>query len=88
MNIYKRINKRTPSVTSTDSIKQDIITLKLNNTIKSNNTTRNQKYSFYSFLIICTFRYFRYFGNLYFLLIASTQLFKPLKIGILLVLIL
>jgi phospholipid-translocating ATPase len=45
------------------------------------NVVRNQKYSVVSFLPTVLYEQFRYFYNLYFLLVALSQLIKPLQIG-------
>jgi len=45
------------------------------------NTTRNQKYSFISFMPVVLYEQFKYFFNLYFLLVVLVQLWPPLRIG-------
>lgn len=59
-------------------------TIKLNqvNTEKyCNNRTRNQKYSVLSLIPIVLFHQFKFFLNLYFLLISLSQFIKVLQIG-------
>ena len=47
------------------------------------NVIRNQKYNIFSFLPLVLFDQFRYFFNLYFLLVALSQFIPALKIGFL-----
>jgi phospholipid-translocating ATPase len=47
----------------------------------SPNVVRNQKYRLITFLPIILYEQFRYFFNLYFLLVACSQLIKQLQIG-------
>eukprot|EP01097_Dermamoeba_algensis_P011052 TRINITY_DN8417_c0_g1_i2.p1 TRINITY_DN8417_c0_g1~~TRINITY_DN8417_c0_g1_i2.p1 ORF type:complete len:1054 (-),score=266.66 TRINITY_DN8417_c0_g1_i2:518-3571(-) len=45
------------------------------------NVVRNQKYQLLLFLPIVLYEQFKYFFNLYFLLVALSQFFPPLKVG-------
>ncbi|KAI7690094.1 putative phospholipid-transporting ATPase IIB [Sarcoptes scabiei] len=45
------------------------------------NIVRNQKYNIITFLPIVLFNQFKFFLNLYFLLMACSQFFDPLKVG-------
>jgi len=45
------------------------------------NLVRNQKYNFLSFLPFVLFNQFKYFFNLFFLLIGISQFYEPLKVG-------
>src|SRR4051812_10170708 len=45
------------------------------------NKVRNQKYSILSFVPLVLYEQFKYFLNLYFLLVALTQFIPPLQIG-------
>lgn len=45
------------------------------------NTIRNQKYNAFTFLPIVFYEQFKYFFNLYFLLVALSQFIPALKIG-------
>ncbi|KAL0211785.1 hypothetical protein RCL1_005411 [Eukaryota sp. TZLM3-RCL] len=47
------------------------------------NVIRNQKYSVVSFVPLVLFNQFKYFFNLFFLLVAVSQFFPPLKVGFL-----
>mmetsp|Transcript_14750 Transcript_14750/g.36831 ORF Transcript_14750/g.36831 Transcript_14750/m.36831 type:complete len:1168 (-) Transcript_14750:409-3912(-) len=47
------------------------------------NVVVNTKYSFFFFLPKVLYEQFRYFQNLYFLLVALSQIFPPLQIGLL-----
>lgn len=42
---------------------------------------RNQKYNVFTFLPLVFYEQFKFFFNLYFLLVALSQLIPPLKIG-------
>jgi len=48
-----------------------------------NNKINNQRYSLLSFLPIVLFDQFKYFFNLFFLLVCLSQLFEPLRVGFL-----
>lgn len=48
------------------------------------NVARNQKYSIFSFIPLVLFNQFKYFYNFFFLLIALSQLYEPLRVGVLL----
>ena len=48
-----------------------------------NNKINNQRYSFFSFLPIVLFEQFRYFFNLFFLLVCLSQFDEPLRVGLL-----
>lgn len=48
-----------------------------------NNKINNQRYSFFSFLPIVLFEQFRYFFNLFFLLVCLSQFYEPLRVGFL-----
>ena len=48
---------------------------------KLKNSIRNQKYSIISFLPSILFEQFKFFFNLFFLMIALSQFFEPLKVG-------
>ncbi|CAH0381213.1 unnamed protein product [Bemisia tabaci] len=45
------------------------------------NVIRNQKYNFFTFLPLVLFQQFKFFLNLYFLLMALSQFFPELKLG-------
>lgn len=45
------------------------------------NVVRNQKYTVLSFIPLVLYEQFKFFFNLYFLLVALTQFFPPLKVG-------
>jgi hypothetical protein len=45
------------------------------------NITRNQKYSIVSFIPVVFYEQFKFFFNLYFLLVALSQFIPALKIG-------
>ena len=45
------------------------------------NTVRNQKYNAFTFLPIVFYEQFKFFFNLYFLLVALSQFVPALKIG-------
>lgn len=45
------------------------------------NVVRNQKYSFIFFLPAVLYEQFKYFFNLYFLIVALSQFFPPLQVG-------
>jgi len=45
------------------------------------NLVRNQKYSIFSFIPLVLYNQFRYFFNLFYLLIALSQFVPPLKVG-------
>ncbi|PIL25785.1 transporter [Ganoderma sinense ZZ0214-1] len=45
------------------------------------NVVRNQKYNVFTFLPLVFYEQFKFFFNLYFLLVALSQLIPPLKIG-------
>lgn len=45
------------------------------------NITRNQKYSVISFVPVVFYEQFKFFFNLYFLLVALSQFVPALKIG-------
>ena len=47
------------------------------------NLIRNSKYSFFSFLPLVLYNQFRYFFNLFYLLIALSQFINMLKVGFL-----
>lgn len=47
------------------------------------NKVNNRRYSFLSFLPLFLFNEYKYFCNLYFLLIALSQFFPPFKVGLL-----
>ena len=47
----------------------------------SPNVVRNQKYNIISFLPLVLFEQFRFFFNLYFLIVAITQFIPALKVG-------
>jgi len=47
------------------------------------NIVRNQKYNIITFLPIVLFNQFKFFLNLYFLLMSCSQFFTPLKVGLL-----
>eukprot|EP01065_Artemidia_motanka_P012446 TRINITY_DN1683_c5_g1_i1.p1 TRINITY_DN1683_c5_g1~~TRINITY_DN1683_c5_g1_i1.p1 ORF type:complete len:1293 (+),score=436.82 TRINITY_DN1683_c5_g1_i1:72-3881(+) len=47
------------------------------------NVVRNQKYSVVTFLPRCLYEQFKYFFNLYFLLVAVSQFYPPLQVGFL-----
>lgn len=51
------------------------------NTRIPKNVVRNQKYSVLSFVPLVLFEQFKFFFNLYFLIVALTQFFPPLKVG-------
>ena len=46
------------------------------------NIVKNQKYSILTFLPFVLYNQFKFFFNLFFLLIALSQFIKPLKVGI------
>lgn len=46
-----------------------------------NNAVTNTKYDLFTFLPKCLYEQFRYFYNMYFLLVSLSQLIPPLKIG-------
>ena len=46
------------------------------------NTVRNQKYNAFTFLPIVFYEQFKFFFNLYFLLVALSQFVPALKIGL------
>lgn len=46
-----------------------------------NNIVRNQKYNFITFQPVFFYNQFKFFFNMFFLLITVTQFFKPLQIG-------
>jgi phospholipid-translocating ATPase len=46
------------------------------------NTVRNQKYNAFTFLPIVFYEQFKFFFNLYFLLVALSQFIPALKIGL------
>jgi len=45
------------------------------------NVVRNQKYNFYTFIFVIFYEQFKYFFNLYFLLVALSQFIPPLQTG-------
>ena len=45
------------------------------------NVVRNQKYNVFTFLPLVFYEQFKFFFNLYFLLVALSQFFPPLKTG-------
>ncbi|KAN0027458.1 hypothetical protein ACTFIU_010412 [Dictyostelium citrinum] len=45
------------------------------------NVVRNQKYNIYSFIFVILYEQFKYFFNLYFLLVALSQFIPPLQTG-------
>ena len=47
----------------------------------SENLVKNQKYSIVSFIPLVLYNQFRFFFNLFYLLIALTQFVPPLKVG-------
>jgi phospholipid-translocating ATPase len=47
------------------------------------NAINNCKYTWYSFVPIVLFNQFKYFFNLFFLLIALSQILPPLRVGFL-----
>ena len=49
--------------------------------IDSPNVVRNQRYSFLTLIPNVLFNQFKFFSNLFFLLIAISQFFPPLKVG-------
>ncbi|EPX70673.1 P-type ATPase [Schizosaccharomyces octosporus yFS286] len=51
------------------------------NPLHGTNAVTNTKYDAFSFLPKCLFEQFRYFYNMYFLLVSLSQLIPPLKIG-------
>jgi len=48
------------------------------------NVVKNQKYTLISFVPLVLFNQFKYFYNFFFLLIALSQLYEPLRVGVLL----
>lgn len=48
-----------------------------------NNKINNQRYSFFSFLPIVLFDQFKYFFNLFFLLVCLSQFIEALRVGFL-----
>lgn len=48
------------------------------------NAVRNQKYTIITFVPLVLFNQFKYFYNFFFLLIALSQLYEPLRVGVLL----
>lgn len=52
-----------------------------NNLKYTANLVRNQKYNFISFIPLILYEQFKFFFNLYFLLVALSQFIPPLKIG-------
>lgn len=47
------------------------------------NIIRNQKYSVYTFVFVVLYNQFKFFFNFFFLMIALSQLYEPLKVGFL-----
>eukprot|EP01063_Lacrimia_lanifica_P013656 TRINITY_DN20283_c0_g1_i1.p1 TRINITY_DN20283_c0_g1~~TRINITY_DN20283_c0_g1_i1.p1 ORF type:complete len:1242 (+),score=448.93 TRINITY_DN20283_c0_g1_i1:93-3818(+) len=47
------------------------------------NMVRNQKYSIFTFLPLSLYEQFKYFFNLYFLVVAISQFYPPLQVGFL-----
>eukprot|EP01132_Coremiostelium_polycephalum_P008025 gene8025-9870_t len=45
------------------------------------NVVRNQKYSIYTFIFVILYEQFKYFFNLYFLIVALSQFIPPLQTG-------
>src|SRR5690606_16763251 len=45
------------------------------------NVVKNQKYNIITFLPFTLYEQFKFFFNLYFLVVALTQFFPPLKVG-------
>lgn len=45
------------------------------------NVVRNQKYNPWTFIFVVLYEQFRYFFNLYFLLVALSQFIPPLQVG-------
>ncbi len=45
------------------------------------NVVRNQKYTLWNFLFVVLYEQFRYFFNLYFLVVALSQFIPPLQVG-------
>jgi len=56
---------------------------KPNPNIFAANVVRNQKYNPWTFLFVILYQQFRFFFNLYFLLVALSQFIKPLQVGFL-----
>ena len=48
------------------------------------NVVKNQKYTIITFVPLVLFNQFKYFYNFFFLLIALSQLYEPLRVGVLL----
>lgn len=51
--------------------------------IRDDNTIVNTKYHFLTFIPVFLFHQFKYFNSLFFLCLALTQFYPPLKIGLL-----
>jgi hypothetical protein len=81
---FKASGESTPSRTQPAPCRRELIVLSLTAKLKSSfvaNKISNQKYNVASFLPLVFYEQFKFFFNLYFLLVALSQFIPALKIG-------